>query len=128
MKLLALILLLSMIGPAPAADASLTDAGPLEKFIQGTWRATGTDPSGRHAWFQEWTFTDGKFKETGYPPLEQSGSYRVLKAERNKLTLELYDQDGTFGTENRQLEIVINKRRATLRIGTVGPFRRSTKS
>lgn len=102
-----------------------TAADSAEQFIQGTWRASGTDPSGRHGWFQEWTFDNGKFEETGYPPLGQKGSYRILKSHGNKLTLELYDQDGTFGTENRQLEIVINKRRRTLKIGTVGPFQRS---
>lgn len=128
MKLLALVCLLMLICAAQTANASLMTADSLEDFIQGTWRAQGTDPSGRHGWFQEWTFEKGKFNETGYPPLEQKGSYRVLKSERNKLTLELYDRDGTFGTENSQLEIVINKRRGTLKIGTVGPFRRAPKS
>ncbi|HWS99072.1 MAG TPA: hypothetical protein VN256_02295 [Pyrinomonadaceae bacterium] len=128
MKLLALVFLLSAICVAPTAKAAPTTPDSLEDFIQGTWRAQGTDPSGRHGWFQEWTFEKGKFNETGYPPLEQKGSYRVLKSQGNRLTLELYDQDGTFGTENRQLEIVINKRRGTLRIGQVGPFRRSAKS
>lgn len=127
MKLLTLILLLAAVCAPPAANASPATPDALEDFIQGTWRATGTDPSGRHGWFQEWTFDKGKFTETGYPPLEQKGSYRVLKSRGNRLTLELYDQDGTFGTENGQLEIVINRRRGTLRIGQVGPFRRSDK-
>lgn len=128
MKLLGLICLLMLVCSASTVNASLPAIGSLEDFIQGTWRAEGTDPSGRHRWFQEWTFEKGKFEETGYPPLGQKGSYRVLKSERNKLTLELYEQEGTFGTENRQLEIVINKRRGTLKIGTVGPFRRAPKS
>jgi hypothetical protein len=125
MMLLAL-LACSALAAAPAPRASVADSA--EQFIQGTWRASGTDPSGRHGWFQEWTFENGKFNETGYPPLEQKGSYRVLKSQGNRLTLELYDQDGTFGTENRQLDLVINRRRGTLKIGQVGPFRRSTKS
>jgi len=123
--LLALLACSAVAFPAPRARSAADSA---ERFIQGTWRAEGTDPSGRHGWFQEWTFENGKFTETGYPPLEQKGSYRVLKSQGNRLTLELYDQDGTFGTENRQLDIVINRRRATLKIGQVGSFRRSTKS
>lgn len=122
MMLLALLACSALVAAhAPRSTA----ADSAEHFIQGTWRASGTDPSGRHGWFQEWTFDNGKFTETGYPPLEQKGSYRVLKSQGNRLTLELYDQDGTFGTENRQLDLVINRRRGTLKIGQVGPFRRS---
>jgi hypothetical protein len=93
-------------------------------FIQGNWRAEGADPSGRHGWFQTWTFDQGKFKHEGYPPLLQEGSYRLLKKDKNKLTLELYEQSGTFGTENSQIEIIINKSKGILTIKGQGPFKR----
>ena len=64
MKIFAAIFLLALACSVPVATAARADSA--EDFIQGTWRAGGTDPSGRHGWFQEWTFDKGKFKETGY--------------------------------------------------------------
>ena len=45
------------------------------EYLQGTWRAAGETPD-RHTWFLEWTFKDGRFKQTGYPPIKQEGKYR----------------------------------------------------
>ena len=107
------------------AFSSVTARSPEldEKFIQGSWRAAGE--SGRHAWFLEWTFAAGKFKLDGYPPLHQEGSYRIVHQEDNKLALELYDQQGTFGTENSRIEITSGKDEGTLMIRGQGPFRRT---
>ena len=96
-----------------------------EQFIQGTWRTGGQlknkDGGPGMSWFLEWTFDNGKFKQTGYPPLSQEGKYRIVKEVGNKLTLELYDQKGTFGTENKTIEIVIDKEKNQLKIqGTDG--------
>lgn len=124
MKSLTAFLLIALTCSIPSAGVSLTLADADEDFIQGTWRAEGTDPSGRHAWFQTWSFDKGKFKHEGYPPLNQEGSYRLLEKKKNKLTLELYDQSGTFGTENSQIEIVINKKKGILMIKGQGPFKR----
>lgn len=125
MKPVAVLLLLVFVCLSPVADASAIFPDADTDFVQGTWRAEGTDPSGRHAWFQTWNFDNGRFKHEGYPPLYQEGSYRLLKKEKNRLTLELYDQQGTFGTENSQIEIIINRRDGILMIRGQGPFRRT---
>ena len=97
-----------------------------EEFIQGTWRIDGylNQAQRRGRWYQEWTFEHGKFKEEGYPPLRQAGSYRVLNEDGDKLTLELHDQEGTFGSKNSRLEIVINRQKDQLKIGSNEPFLR----
>ena len=120
MKLfLSLLIFFSLVGfsfaPKRAPDSD-------EKQIQGAWRLTGSN--GRHAWFLEWTFEQGKFTLKGYPPLYREGSYRIIKTEGSKLTLELYDQKGNFGTENSQIEIVIDKDKDKLKIKGQGPFSR----
>ena len=103
------------------ATARVTDSD--EKVIQGMWHLEGNDGRGL-SWFLEWTFMDGKFSLHGYPPLNQEGRYRIIKTEGHKLTLELYDQHGNFGTENSQIEIVIDKRKDKLKIKGQGPFSR----
>lgn len=82
-------------------------AGDAENFIQGTWRAAGGD--GVRAWFLDWTFADGAFKQIGYPPILQEGKYRVVSSDADRITLELFEQTGTFGTENSELEILVDK-------------------
>ena len=124
MKLMAVLLLAVLVCSSPVAGSSLTSSDADLDFIQGSWRAEGTDPSGRHGWYQKWTFDKGRFKHEGYPPFFQEGSYRLLKKEGNKLTIELYDRSGTFGTENSQIEIVIDKKKDNLMIKGQGPFKR----
>ena len=91
-----------------------------DKFIQGTWRFDGQLPTSgkgpRMSWFLEWTFADGTFVQNGYPPLRQTGKYRVAKEQGDALTLELYDQAGTFGTANKQMEVVIDRPKNRLKI------------
>jgi hypothetical protein len=94
-----------------------------ESFIQGTWRAAGEQGAG-HAWFMEWRFEEGAFTQTGYPPLEQRGRYRVIGDSESRLQLELYEQRGTFGTRDSNLVIVVNRDRDTLRIENLEEFRR----
>jgi hypothetical protein len=119
MKLFLSILLISVIGfsfaPARVADSD-------ENLIQGTWRLDGNNAG--HSWFLEWTFEQGKFTLKGYPPLFQEGSYRIIKTDGSKLTLELYDQKGNFGTENSEIEIVIDKNKDKLKIKGQEPFAR----
>ena len=83
------------------------DFSDAEDFIHGTWRAAGGDRI--RAWFLEWTFADGVFKQAGYPPILQEGKYRIIRADGDRVTLELYEQKGNFGTENRQIEILLDK-------------------
>jgi hypothetical protein len=106
-----------------AANLAYSSAKTNEDFIQGMWRLTGE--SGGHAWFLEWTFQRGQFDLRGYPPLAQDGKYRIIKAEGDKLTLELYDQKGNFGTESSQLQVILDKKKDTLMIKGQGPFKRA---
>lgn len=96
-------------------------------MIQGTWRLSGSNTTSNgtiYAWFLEYTFDNGKFKLTGYPAITQKGSYRVIKQEENKLTLELYGQEGTFGKENKQIEIIFDKEAKKLTIDGKSGFHR----
>ena len=94
-----------------------------EEIIQGTWRLTGQHDT-KHSWYLEWTFDQGKFTLQGYPPLSQAGKYRIINTDGNKMTLELYEQSGNFGTENSRIEIEIDKAKDTLTIKGQGPFTR----
>ncbi|MBD0369871.1 MAG: hypothetical protein ICV60_03390 [Pyrinomonadaceae bacterium] len=114
---IATLLLFSSLGVVASAKKTNED------FIQGVWRVTGEN--GGHAWFLEWTFDHGKFDLKGYPPLAQGGKYRIIKTDGHKLTLELYDQKGNFGTENSQIEIILDKKKDTLMIKGQGPFKRA---
>lgn len=127
MKPLKMMLLAVLACAALAAGHRATATDSAEQFMQGTWRLSGMNDA-THSWFLEWTFDHGRFNLDGYPPLHQEGKYRVLKEQGNKLTLELYDQQGNFGTDNSQIEVVVDKDKDTLKIKDQGPFKRSTKS
>src|ERR1044072_4912921 len=124
MKLLLMVVFSLLMGFSQAAlSPSPRVENSNEEFIQGSWRLAGqNDP--KHSWYLEWTFDKGKFDLVGYPPLHQSGNYRVLKTEGSKMTLELYEQKGELGTENSQIEIIIDKSNNTLMIKGQGPFTR----
>jgi hypothetical protein len=102
---------------------AVADRKTNEDFIQGMWRMTGQN--GSYGWFLEWTFDRGRFDLKGYPPLTQGGKYRIIKTEGHKIILELYAQQGNFGTENSQIELVIDKKKDTLMIKGQGPFKRA---
>lgn len=91
-------------------NGEVGDIELTEESLQGTWRAAGETPD-RHTWFLEWTFKDGRFKQAGYPPITQEGKYRVVASEANKLTIELFEQNGTFGKEPQQIEISVDSNR-----------------
>ncbi|HMS41947.1 MAG TPA: hypothetical protein PKE69_17075 [Pyrinomonadaceae bacterium] len=82
--------------------------------IQGTWRLEGTN--GGNVWFLEWTFNRGSFKQAGYPAISQMGKYKIIEERGVQIKLELFDQDGTFGKENRQILVLIDARRNELTI------------
>lgn len=100
-------------------NADLSDA---EDFIQGKWRAAGGDAI--RAWFIDWTFANGTFKQVGYPPVLQEGKYRVVSADADRITLELYEQKGTFGTENSRLEIALDRSEERLAMDGMKNFSR----
>src|SRR3954469_16898962 len=127
MRKVSTILFIALLGLFQLAWSQDAAQGSNETFIQGSWRIDGQLPgNGTHrmSWFQEWKFDQGKFEEQGYPPLEQHGSYRVIKSDGDKLTLELYDRTGTFGTEKGNLEIVLYRKKNQLKIGSNEPFKR----
>ncbi|HEX8844222.1 MAG TPA: hypothetical protein VF791_06245 [Pyrinomonadaceae bacterium] len=99
---------------------------PQEKFLQGTWRLEGADEK-KNAWYLEWTFDMGTFKLEGYPPLHQEGSYQIIDVTGDKVTLELFDQKGTFGTEKSKIELILDKKKDTLMIKGQGPFKRNSE-
>ncbi len=92
--------------------------------IQGTWRLEGTN--GGNAWFLEWTFDKGNFKQMGYPPITQTGKYKIIEEKGVQIKLELFDQDGTFGKENRQILVLIDSRRKELTIDRKTGFKPKT--
>jgi hypothetical protein len=101
--------------------------------IVGTWRLDGELPPnntghGFH-WFLEYTFNDdGRFILTGYPPLMQKGKYRIVKVEENKLTVDLYEQSGNFGTKDKQIELTFDKETNLLKIDGKDGFTRQLKA
>jgi hypothetical protein len=96
-----------------------------EKFIQGKWRLAGTfgDDENR-AWFLEWEFDNGKFTQNGYPPILQEGKYKILEDNKNTLKLKLYKQKGTFGDDDSELTIIVDKEEKTLTINGKKDFMR----
>lgn len=122
-----LLLLLGAVLLPLLADGAPPDDSPL----QGTWRLSGETPannSGRAmAWYLEWKFSNGRFLQTGYPPLAQQGRYRVLKSEANQLTLELYEQKGNFGAADRKIEVTVAESGTELKIDGKSGFVRTDK-
>lgn len=112
--LIVLSVLLSACGP--------TD--PNDRFIQGTWSAAGDLGDNVHSWYLEWTFKNGTFEVTGYPPLNQTGHYRVQASQGQHLTLLLTDQKGDWPTDDRTIELQIDAGHNTVIIDNQGPFSR----
>jgi len=104
----------------------------LEDYIRATWRLDGELPPNNTGhgfrWFLEYTFSeDGSFMLTGYPPLMQKGKYRVVKTEDDKITLELYEQSGNFGTRDKRIEIQVDRKNDFLNIDSKKGFKRAKK-
>lgn len=100
-----------------------------EKFIQGKWHLAGTlgDESENRAWYLEWEFKDGEFTQSGYPPIMQKGKYKVIESKENTIKLKLYKQKGTFGEEDSELTIIIDKDNKTLTINNRKGFKKVSK-
>jgi hypothetical protein len=113
-----------------AQDSNTVSKESNEEFTVGTWRLDGELPPnntghGFH-WFLEYTFNaDGTFILNGYPPLMQKGKYRIVKSEDAKLTLELYEQSGNFGTKDKTIEIQVDRKKGILNIDGKEGFRRT---
>ena len=125
----ALFLLVILLAASFPPASQTADTGDEE--IQGTWylngQVKGKDGQPGMSWFLEWSFDQGKFNLAGYPPLHQKGSYRIIKREGSRLTLELYDQQGNFGTDTSRIDIIIQENKDHLMIKDQGPFKRTRK-
>lgn len=91
----------------PTLACALFISDPNEQFIQGKW--SQGDSTDGHAWYSAYTFDRGSFTVEGYPPLHQTGSYRVVSSVGNKLVLEFYNQKGDWGTQNNQTTLVLDR-------------------
>lgn len=118
-----IVISLALLLAATLACSTLM-MGETERFIQGTW-AHGTDSGDGHGTYLELTFTPGGFRLWGYPPLEQTGRYRVVGEAADTLTLRLTGQAGDFGTDDRDMVIVLDRAANTLMIDGGGPYTRS---
>jgi hypothetical protein len=120
------LLITIMAGWVLATGSPAPPQAPGEEFIQGGWRVEGylDEKNRRGRWFLEWAFEGGKFNQRGYPPLTRSGRYRVIGDDGDKLTLELFEQQGASRGAGRRLEIIVNRDGDQLKIGGKGPFLR----
>jgi hypothetical protein len=108
-----------------SSEPTIDRTGGSDRYIQGKWRAAGQ--TGTHAWFMDWTFDNGRFKQVGYPPLQQEGKYKVVERTKNgRLILQLYDQKGTFGEKETTIEIIVDTKANQLSIDNLKPFFRTT--
>jgi hypothetical protein len=122
MKTLLLIFILALAGVSSGFAPSQSVS---ERIMQGTWLLEGGGEKNTPRWYLEWSFDDkGKFSLNGYPQVHQEGSYRISKTNGNTLTLELFDQKGSFGTSKSQMQVVVDDKQDKLMIKDKGPFRR----
>jgi hypothetical protein len=93
------------------------------QFIQGQW-SYSEDLGGGFASVLTWNFRAGHFTLEGYPPLFQEGDYRVVKSEGDTVILRLVNQSGDLSTDDRDIEIILDRSAETLMIDGQGPFHR----
>ena len=98
--------------------------GENERFIQGTW-SYGTDNGDGHGTYLELTFSPGHFRMEGYPPLEQTGQYRVTSSLGSSLVLQLTGQAGDLPTDDREMVIELDTNLGQLIIDGGGPYTRT---
>ncbi len=106
-------LLLAACGPSSAA----------EQYLQGSWIFVLDQGQGYTA-FQTWTFDRDRFMVIGYPPLHQSGRYRIIADDGQWLRLRLEQQQGDWGSDDTEIAIVLDRASETLRLDNQGPFTR----
>ena len=87
-----------------------------EEYVQGYWYR------GNAHFMDEWYFDAGKFSHKSEvfhgDPNITSGRYRVLEFADDRLVIEMYDIDLSFGDETQQIAIKINKGTDTIRISS----------
>ena len=125
MKILAALILFVAVS---CSGGLLDTQSENEKFIQGKWHLSGNVPGDEDiSWFLEWEFDDGQFTQNGYPPILQKGKYKVIDDKKDNLTLKLYKQKGTWGEEDSELKVFINRKDGTLTIQGKSNFKKLDK-
>ena len=109
---------------ATLACNTMLPLDPNERMLQGSWAQTRDQGEG-HTSYLKWTFDHGRFEVDGYPPLHQTGRYRLMKSEGSTLVLQLYDQSGDWPVDEREIEIVLNSDGQSLTIDGEEPFQRT---
>ncbi len=95
-----------------------------EQQIQGRWSFSEEVDEDFHASYS-YTFEDGLVRFSGYPPLEWNGRYRILSAENNLITLELFDLEDEDGPrDSHTLDLAFGSAANAMMIGNKGPFTR----
>jgi hypothetical protein len=126
----ALLIAAALACPLGAGAAQAQTAA--EKFVQGAWHHSGTVPGsvpGREmSFFIEWRFAQGRFVQTGYPPLHSEGRYRVLYADPTVLKLLLFEQSGNFSERDRTIEIALDPKAQTISVNRGPSLRRKPVS
>jgi hypothetical protein len=85
-----------------------------EQYIQGYWYR------GNAHFMDQWQFDRGSFSHISEvvqgDPNTTSGHYQVVDLQDDRLTLELYDLDLTFGDERQQIVITLHPDSDTVQI------------
>ncbi len=107
-----LVLLSSLVACLPATSS--------QDFLLGAWLRSERIASGFTS-FVRWEFrVDGTFVQTGYPELRQQGRYQILEERNDLLKVRFFEQSGTFGTDDRELQVQLNRTRDEIIVaGTV---------
>jgi hypothetical protein len=105
--LLSLILVVALFALAGCSDQNY-------EFIQGHWQRGDVHFS------DDWYFERGNFIhessiDVGGPNVRQTGSYRVLDSQEDKLIIELFDLQVSSGIDRHQIQIVIDREADTIR-------------
>lgn len=85
-----------------------------EQYIQGYWYR------GNVHFMDQWYFDRGTFSHISEvfrdDPNTTSGHYQVIDLQDNRLTLEFYDLDRSFGDERQQVVITLHPESDTVQI------------
>lgn len=82
--LLALLLVACKTEPETVAESGIAGEG-----LEGTWTVSGELDDGDFSWFATYTFEGENYTLTGYPPIDDKGTYKVLSHEGSTYTLEV---------------------------------------
>lgn len=87
-KFILLALLLSSCNSAPEEELVDNKTETSYEGIEGEWTVSGTLEGG-FSWFATYTFTDEEYHLSGYPPLDDKGTYTIKSQEGTTYVLEM---------------------------------------